>query len=67
MTTREWDTRSVWNVRHERWWWNAWREGTGTELWGFTDSQEDALRAIATAIQQETQNRLPSSIQPMQF
>lgn len=50
MAGREWDTRVVWNVRHGRWWWNAWRKASGTELWGFTDSPEDALRAMTVAI-----------------
>lgn len=44
-----WDTRVVWNVRRQQWWWNAWRESTATELWGFTDSPEDAWRAMASA------------------
>ena len=48
---REWDLRVVWNVRHERWWWNAWRESTSTELYGFADSQEDAYREMLAAIE----------------
>lgn len=60
---REWDARIVWNVRHERWWWNAWREATATELWGFADSPEDALRDMTAAIKQAT---APPPIKPTQ-
>ena len=51
MRDREWDLRIVWNERHGRWWWNAWRESTSTELWGFTDSRENALRDMSAAVQ----------------
>jgi hypothetical protein len=47
---REWDIRIVWNVKHQRWWWNAWREASATELWGFADSQEEALQALMEAM-----------------
>ena len=42
--------RIVWNVARQRWWWNAWRESTSTELWGFADAKEDALHAMTAAI-----------------
>lgn len=51
---REWDTCIVWNVRRERWWWNAWRESTSTELSGFADTQEQALRDLTAAINKVT-------------
>jgi hypothetical protein len=51
MAGREWDTRVVWNVARGCWWWNAWRETTSTEVWGFADSAEDAMRAMTVAIQ----------------
>jgi hypothetical protein len=50
LAPREWDTRIVWIERRQRWWWNAWRESTSTELWGFADSQLDALRGMTAAL-----------------
>ena len=35
---REWDLRIVWLAERRRWWWNAWRASTSTELYGFADS-----------------------------
>ena len=64
MGKREWDTRIVWNQRHSRWWWNAWRETTATELWGFADTPEDALRAMTTAIQNTTATVTPITQHP---
>lgn len=49
-TPREWDTRVVWVVQHQRWWWNAWRESTSTELSGFADSPEEARQDMTYAI-----------------
>ena len=51
MGEREWDTRQVWNQREQRWWWNAWRERTATELWGFSDDEMTAYTAMTAAIQ----------------
>ena len=48
---RVWDTR-VFVERHQRWWWNAWRESTATELYGFAESQEEATREMYRAIEQ---------------
>jgi hypothetical protein len=50
---REWDTRVVWNVQHQKWWWNAWHESTSTELWGFAESHEAALGAMTAAMQNQ--------------
>ncbi|GAA1280931.1 hypothetical protein GCM10009609_51150 [Pseudonocardia aurantiaca] len=52
MRPRVWSTRVVFIQRHRRWWWNAWRESTATELYGFADSQEDASLAMYRAIEQ---------------
>jgi hypothetical protein len=49
---RAWDTRVAFIEKHKRWWWNAWREATATELFGFADSQEDARQAMYRAIEQ---------------
>ena len=51
---RHWDTRLVFIEKHGRWWWNAWREQTATELYGFADTQQDATRAMYQAIEQAT-------------
>jgi hypothetical protein len=40
--------------KQRRWWWNAWREATATELYGFADSQEAASRAMYQAIERAT-------------
>jgi hypothetical protein len=50
--SRLWDTRVVYIERHQRWWWNSWRESTATELYGFADSQEEAAQAMYRAIEQ---------------
>ena len=47
-----WDTRVVWLEAKQRWWWNAWREATRTELSGFAGSQEEASRAMYQAIEE---------------
>ncbi|GAA1251739.1 hypothetical protein GCM10009609_13840 [Pseudonocardia aurantiaca] len=47
-----WDTKVVFIERRRCWWWNAWRESTATELYGFSDSQETASRAMFQAIEQ---------------
>jgi hypothetical protein len=47
-----WDTRVVYIERQQRWWWNAWRPSTSTELYGFADSQDDAREAMDRAIGQ---------------
>lgn len=60
MAGREWDTRVVWNVQRGRWWWNAWRETTSTEVWGFADSPEDAMRAMTVGIQRAGNGVTPS-------
>jgi hypothetical protein len=46
-----WDTCVVYVERRQRWWWNAWRPSTCTELSGFADSQEEAARAMLRAIE----------------
>jgi hypothetical protein len=45
-----WDVRVVFVERRERWWWNAWRAATSTELYGFADTQADAWSAMNQAI-----------------
>lgn len=50
MTGRIWDLRVVWIDRRQRWWWNAWRESTSTELSGFADSRDAAWTAMNTAV-----------------
>ena len=49
---RAWDTRVQFIERRQRWWWNAYRRSTGTELYGFTDSREQAQQAMYRAIEQ---------------
>jgi hypothetical protein len=46
-----WDTRVVYIEKRQRWWWNAWRAATATELYGFADSQEEAKREMYQAIE----------------
>jgi hypothetical protein len=54
--------------RRQRWWWNAWRAATSTELCGFADSRADAWAAMNVAINaasvpdQLAQRRNPSAI-----
>jgi hypothetical protein len=36
--------------RRQRWWWNAWRAATSTELYGFADTRDDAWSAMNQAI-----------------
>jgi hypothetical protein len=45
-----WDTRVVFLVASQRWWWNAWRASTSTELYGFAGSREEAWQALEDAI-----------------
>jgi hypothetical protein len=45
-----WDMRVVFVERRQRWWWNAWRATTSTELYGFADSRADAWSAMNEAI-----------------
>lgn len=52
---REWDMRVIWIVKRQRWWWNAWRESTSTELWGFAESHGTALRAMTVAMQNQAE------------
>jgi hypothetical protein len=47
-----WDTRVVYIEKCNRWWWNAWRESTATELYGFAGSPEQARREMHQAIEQ---------------
>ena len=56
-----WDTRVVYIERQQRWWWNAWRESTATELYGFADSQESATQAMYQAIEQAPPSPAPWS------
>jgi hypothetical protein len=46
-----WDTRIVFIEKRGRWWWNAWRASTATELYGFAASREDATRDMYQAIE----------------
>jgi hypothetical protein len=46
------DTRVVYIEKRNRCWWNAWREPTATELYGFADSPEQARREMHQAIEQ---------------
>lgn len=48
-----WDTRIVYVDHRQRWWWNAWRPSTSTELHGFADSPEQAAEDMSRAIEQE--------------
>lgn len=59
MAGREWDIRIVWNVGRQRWWWNAWRESTGTELWGLADSWQDAQAAMTEAVRRAGNGVVP--------
>ncbi|TQM14786.1 hypothetical protein [Pseudonocardia kunmingensis] len=45
-----WDTCVVYVERRQRWWWNAWRPSTVTELSGFAESEEQARREMARAV-----------------
>ena len=45
-----WDVRVVFIERRRTWWWNAWREATCTELFGFADSPTEAWSAMHAAI-----------------
>lgn len=45
-----WDKRVVFLAASQRWWWNAWRESTSTELYGFAQSREEAWQALEAAI-----------------
>ena len=49
---RAWDTRVVYLEGRGRWWWNAWRPSTATEIYGFADTQEAATQAMYRAIEQ---------------
>ena len=50
-----WDIRVVYVERKGRWWWNAWRAATSTELYGVTDSRSDAWAAMNAAIHAHSQ------------
>ncbi|GAA1264594.1 hypothetical protein GCM10009609_29780 [Pseudonocardia aurantiaca] len=52
-----WDTRVVYIERQQRWWWNAWRPSTSTELYGFADSRDEAREAMVRAIEQAEPSR----------
>jgi hypothetical protein len=45
-----WDIRIAWNTRQQLWWWSAWKASTGTELWGFVISKEQAFHAMTATI-----------------
>ncbi|OZM81717.1 hypothetical protein [Pseudonocardia sp. MH-G8] len=45
-----WDTCVIYVERRRRWWWNAWRPCTSTELSGFAESEEQARREMALAV-----------------
>jgi hypothetical protein len=61
------DTRIVYIEKRRRWWWNAWRASTATELYGFADSREQAQRQMFEAIEQEVPSPvLGESIEPTQ-
>jgi hypothetical protein len=60
MREREWDIRLVWNQREQRWWWNAWRERTATELWGFADDEAAAYAAMTEAIEKAERETVAS-------
>lgn len=45
-----WDLRVVFIERRGRWWWNAWRAATFTELYGFADTRIDAWSAMHDAM-----------------
>lgn len=47
-----WDMHVAYIEKRSRWWWNAWREQTATELYGFADTKEAASRAMYLAIEQ---------------
>jgi hypothetical protein len=47
---RGWDVRVVYVERRQRWWWNAWRASTSTELYGFAQTRADAWSAMNEAI-----------------
>lgn len=47
-----WDVRIVFVERRQCWWWNAWRQVTGTELHGFAASPEEAAREMYRAIEE---------------
>lgn len=48
--------------RRQLWWWNAWHAATATELYGFADSRDEAIRAMYQAIDQV--NPLPAPDDP---
>lgn len=48
---RVWDMRVVFVEKQQRWWWNAWRSATATELYGFADSEQDARQAMCEAVE----------------
>jgi hypothetical protein len=52
VTPTAWDTRVVYIEQRRRWWWNAWRASTATELYGFADSEEEAYEQMQRAIEQ---------------
>jgi hypothetical protein len=56
-----WDTRVVFIEREQRWWWNAWRESTATELYGFAYSRKEASQAMYRGIERAG---LPYQLEP---
>lgn len=59
MRTRIWDTCVCFIERRQRWWWNAYRRSTGTELYGFADSREQARQTMYRAIERAEQRPSP--------
>ena len=51
-----WDTCVVFVERRQRWWRNAWRPSTCTELSGFADSEEEAAQDMFRAIEQASRS-----------
>ena len=45
-----WDTCVIHVERRRRWWWNAWRPCTSTELSGFAESEEQARWEMVRAV-----------------
>lgn len=54
MSRRVWDVRVVWIEKRQRWWWNAWRESTGIELYGFAETRDVARNDMYAAIEAVT-------------
>jgi hypothetical protein len=65
MRARVWDTIVCFVERRQRWWWNAYRSSTGTELHGFADSPEQARQAMYRAIEQAERRPPPHRPPPL--